>query len=341
MLTSSCTAFDPKWYPDSGATNHLTPNLDNLVNKSNYEGNDQIQMGNGTGLGIHHIGSSTFQSKFDPKILSIRQLLHVPSITKNLLSVSQFAKDNAVFFEFFPNSCYVRDQVTRKILMQGRLEGGLYVFDPPSFLHSTSSNIHSRSSSRSALSCSSTIKEPLSSVDTCSIESLDSTTQSYPTSPSVFSLWHNRLGHPAQAIVRFVMKSCSIPHSNKVDSVFCPACCLGKIHNLPFPSTSTEYSTPLQLVHTDLWGPSPTSSSNRYRYYIHFIDECTKFTWIYMLKNKSEAFKTFCNFKTQVELQLGLKIKSLQSDWGGEYIAFTDFLQSHGIQHRLSCPGSH
>lgn len=72
-----------------------------------------------------------------------------------------------------------------------------------------------------------------------------------------------------------------------------------------------------------------------------FIDECTKFTWIYMLKNKSEASKTFCNFKTQVELQLRLKIKSLQSDWRGEYRALTDFLQSHGIHHRLSCPDSH
>lgn len=60
-----------------------------------------------------------------------------------------------------------------------------------------------------------------------------------------------------------------------------------------------------------------------------------------MLRNKSEAFKAFFQFKTHVELQLDLKIKSIQSDWGGEYRAFTNFLQDHGIHHRISCPESH
>lgn len=50
-----------------------------------------------------------------------------------------------------------------------------------------------------------------------------------------------------------------------------------------------------------------------------------------MLSNKSEAFKAFFQFKTHVELQLDLKIKSIQSDWGGEYRAFTNFLQDHGF----------
>lgn len=90
---------------------------------------------------------------------------------------------------------------------------------------------------------------------------------------------------------------------------------------------------PLQLIHMDLWGPSPTPSLNGYRYYIHLIDECTKFTWIYMLRNRSEVFKTFCHFKTYVELQLDFKIKNIQSDWGGEYQAFTHYLQDNGIHY--------
>lgn len=60
-----------------------------------------------------------------------------------------------------------------------------------------------------------------------------------------------------------------------------------------------------------------------------------------MLGNKSEAFETFCNFKAQVELQLGCSIKNIQSGWGGEYRAFTDFLTGNGIHHRISYPGSH
>lgn len=60
-----------------------------------------------------------------------------------------------------------------------------------------------------------------------------------------------------------------------------------------------------------------------------------------MLRNKSEAFQTFCNFKALVELQLGTKIKNIQSDWRGEYRTFTGFLQTNGINHSISCPGSH
>ena len=79
------------------------------------------------------------------------------------------------------------------------------------------------------------------------------------------------------------------------------------------------YSSPLELIHTDLWGPAHTISKNGNRYYITFIDAYSRFTWIYIIKQKSEALHTFVNFKNQVELQTGLKIKALQSDGGGEF----------------------
>lgn len=101
MIASSNTASDSRWYPDSGATNCLTHDLTNLMNKVHFDGNDQVRMGDGSGLDIHHIGSSFFQSPFNTKVLNLKHLLHVPSITKNLLSVSQFAKDNKVFLNSF------------------------------------------------------------------------------------------------------------------------------------------------------------------------------------------------------------------------------------------------
>lgn len=97
------------------------------------------------------------------------------------------------------------------------------------------------------------------------------------------------------------MFNCNV-HNNKMESSFCSACSLVKLKKIPFPSSSDEYPTPLHLIHTDLWGPSPTPNSNGYRYYIHFIDDYTIFTWLYILRNKSEAFQTFGNFKTKVEL---------------------------------------
>lgn len=131
------------------------------------------------------------------------------------------------------------------------------------------------------------------------------------------------------------MSSCNIQHSNKIDSSFCTACCLGKIRR-PFPPTLNECPAPLHLMHTNLWGPSPIPSSSGYKYYIHFVDDYTKFTWIYLLRNKSEAFPIFCQFKAQLELLLESQIKSTQSDKGD---AFTDSLKTSGIHHR-ACPGA-
>lgn len=109
MLANSQTNFDQNWYPDSGATNHITPNINNLTNRTNCSGNEQAHIGDGLGLKICHTRSAFFPSQFNSKILYLKQLLHVPQITKNLLSVSKFAFDNNVFFEFFPKSCYVKD----------------------------------------------------------------------------------------------------------------------------------------------------------------------------------------------------------------------------------------
>lgn len=97
--------------------------------KADYLGHDQIQVGNGASLSIHHVGNSTFSSPFTSKLLSLNQLLHVPSITKNLISVSKFARENHVFFEFFLDFCFVKDQDSKVVLLEGRLKNGLYDFN--------------------------------------------------------------------------------------------------------------------------------------------------------------------------------------------------------------------
>ncbi|KAF7842167.1 Retrovirus-related Pol polyprotein from transposon TNT 1-94 [Senna tora] len=96
-----------------------------------------------------------------------------------------------------------------------------------------------------------------------------------------------------------------------------------------------------ELVYSDLWGPAPVTSSRKYRYYISFIDAFSKYTWVYLLKAKSDAFEAFQLFKSQAELQLNTKLLAFQSDYGGEYRPFSAFLKTHGIQHRLSCPHTH
>lgn len=126
---------------------------------------------------------------------------------------------------------------------------------------------------------------------------------------------------------------------SKNDNItLCSACELGKNHKLFFSDSHTVYSTPLQLIFSDVWGPVHNVSNNGFRYYVSFVDAFSRYTWIFFLKHKSEVFQIFQQFKTNVELQCNHKIKALQTDWGGEYRSLVHFFKKFGIDHRVSCP---
>ncbi|CAJ2668996.1 unnamed protein product [Trifolium pratense] len=156
-------------------------------------------------------------------------------------------------------------------------------------------------------------------------------------------MWHLRLGHPNGQTLKLALKLCNISIQNNENdvSLFCTACCMGKAHRLHSSSSQTTYSHPLELVFSDLWGPAPSTSSLGYHYYISFIDAYSRYTWIYLIKSKSEALTIFKQFKTMAELQFGHSLKSFQSDWGGEFRSFTKYLTDLGITHRLICPHTH
>ena len=334
---SSKSQQDMNWYPDSGATNHLTADSTNLMTQTEFFGTDKVHIGDGKGLSIKHIGQSSFPSPYVSKILSLNNLLHVPKITKNLLSVSQFCLDNNVFFEFHSRFCLVKDQDSKIVVLKGTLNNGLYVFDSNQITLNNAAPSHSQSRS-SSMPRSFTV--PVK--NTVSFPVVNKTALVHDARPvDVFELWHRRLGHPSQKIVNSVLTCCNVQTRNKMIHSVCSACCYGKIHKFPyFPSTST-YNEPLQLLHTDLWGPTTDPSSSGYRYYISFVDAFSRYTWIFMLKQKSDALVVFKSFKTQVEFQFGFSIKTLQSDWGGEYRPFTSLLSSFGIVHRNSVPHAH
>lgn len=98
---------------------------------------------------------------------------------------------------------------------------------------------------------------------------------------------------------------------------FCDACKMGKMHQQPHISQPVHTTQPFELIHTDLWGPSSTVSSLGFKYYIHFIDDFTRYTWIYPLVLKSEAPKVVQQFIALVKCQFSSNIKSIQTDWGG------------------------
>ena len=156
-------------------------------------------------------------------------------------------------------------------------------------------------------------------------------------------LWHTRLGHPHYRTVASLSKLGSISCSNKLvnnDSEICVGCRLGKSHRLPFSLNNERCAMPFDRLHCDLWGPSPVSFFNGYRYYAVFIDDCTRFSWIFPLKHKYDFFDNFINLQRFIETQFSAKIKSFQCDGGTEFTnnKFRSHLHSCGIDLRLACP---
>uniref|UniRef100_A0A2N9FJQ3 Integrase catalytic domain-containing protein n=1 Tax=Fagus sylvatica TaxID=28930 RepID=A0A2N9FJQ3_FAGSY len=103
-------------------------------------------------------------------------------------------------------------------------------------------------------------------------------------------------------------------------------------------SVGNGQNLPIQNI--DLWGPAPVTASNDFRFYLVFVDEFTKFTWVYLLKHKSDTFQVFTQFRAMIETQFSLPIKILRTDCGGEFLStpFNQFCSSKGIIHQLSCP---
>ena len=87
---------------------------------------------------------------------------------------------------------------------------------------------------------------------------------------------------------------------------------------MKFPFGATRANEFLELIHNDAFGPVHVPSLGGYLYYVSFIDDFSRNTWLYFLKNKLEVFKKFKEFKALVENQTGKKIKVLRTDNGGE-----------------------
>ncbi|KAH0645845.1 hypothetical protein KY284_033729 [Solanum tuberosum] len=122
MMSPSATV-DNSWFADSGATNHVTLNLSQLSIHTDYSGEDNLVVGNSQKLSIHHSSSSKLPCTTRP--INLNEILHVPSITKSLRSVSQFTKNNNVFMEFHPSYCFVIDP-QGKTLLRGSLNDSFY-----------------------------------------------------------------------------------------------------------------------------------------------------------------------------------------------------------------------
>lgn len=117
--------IDPNWYVDTGATDHITTDLERLATRDRYTGGDQVQVANGAGLSITHIGNSSITGSIHP--LYLNHILHAPKINRHLISVRKLSSNNNVFVEFYPKSFLVKDRATKTTLLTRKCRNGLYM----------------------------------------------------------------------------------------------------------------------------------------------------------------------------------------------------------------------
>lgn len=166
------------WHPDTVATNNITSDLTNLQIVDEYYGSDKLIIGNGVGLNIAHTGASTLHSQ--NRIFTLRNILHVLNIAKQLLSVQQFAIDNNVYFEFHGRYFVMKDEVNKQLLLQGTAEDRIYKFQG----------------------------------------TLKPFPQAFVAAKDNYEQWHTRLGHPAFSIVKQVLHSLNLSRSNPAFNKF-------------------------------------------------------------------------------------------------------------------------
>ncbi|XP_052725873.1 retrovirus-related Pol polyprotein from transposon TNT 1-94 isoform X1 [Vigna angularis] len=149
------------------------------------------------------------------------------------------------------------------------------------------------------------------------------------------SLLHAQFGHPSLAKLQQL-----VPRLSTLSSLSCESCQLGKHTRSSFPrSVSQRASSPFSLVHSDIWGPSRVKSILGFQYFVTFIDDYSRCTWLFLMKNRSELFSIFQSFFNEIKTQFGVSIRNLRSDNGREYLShpFKQFMASHGILHQTSC----
>ncbi|KAH9646466.1 retrovirus-related pol polyprotein from transposon RE2 [Citrus sinensis] len=268
--------------------------------KGYQSGTSKLVIGNGVGLFITHTGSAVLRMKssINHVDLKLNNILLVPKITKNLICISKLTRDNDVVVEFTNDFCFVKDKVRNLIMLQGKAEKGLYRL---LFVSSNKTSPYLSNQGLFAHVQSDVSTQPISMFSVVDSKcqnkiasQLQTEAQCSQNSDCMLStmVLHQRLGHPNARVLNHVINSC--PSFKTIDG------------NKGFDSCDAY-----------LWGPALTLSIQGYKYYISFVDDYTRFTWIFPLKTKVEAFPVFKVFKAQVEKQLDKPIKCLQSDWGG------------------------
>ncbi|CAL5322797.1 unnamed protein product [Camellia sinensis] len=303
LFGSSSGISSSVWLFDSGASHYMTPHLSLLQNCTPPPFPITVNAVNGSGMSVISVGSVL---PFAMSVVSIPSVLYVPQLSVSLLSISQL--DASSFDVIFSSSiCSVQDRISKQQIGTGRRVGDLYVVESLHLPLTTSPTVFS----------------------SFQLDSLS----------NPFYLWHSRLRHLSTDRLRSLAQSGVLGKVSLSELTECQGCKLAKMTALPFHKSTSISDTPFSLVHTDVWGPSPILTKGGSAYYVSFVDDCTRYTWVYLMTHNSDFYQIYRTFQSMITTQFGSTIKVLRSDLSGEYFKteFCEYLANLGTIHQISC----
>ena len=295
------------WYLDSGATHHVSGDS-NVFSEIHPTNAAQVRSAGGRNHSVAGVGDVNFQSS-SGVIKKISSVLYMPSITKNLLSVGSLTDQNKTLV-FKSQQCFIVDNVTQSIYA-----------------------IATREKSRGLYRLQAGFK--MICHDEPEIYAVHLQTPA--------NLWHKRLGHFHPKGMQRMLASEAVrgmPPLRFTGQV-CHSCQLGKHARTKMPKQATHRSTNiLELVYSDVCGPFKVNSTGGTRYFVTFIDDYSRKTWVYFVSQNSQVLDKFRQFVHSVTTSTGQPLIALRTDNGGEYTsnAFKDFCLSKGISRELTPP---
>ncbi|KAL2230511.1 UNVERIFIED_CONTAM: Retrovirus-related Pol polyprotein from transposon RE2 [Sesamum indicum] len=281
LLNSETSLYD-SWIIDSGATAHMCNN-NALLDKINTNiPNSYIHLADNSKCKIVNSGDLNLGGR-----IQLKDVLYVPGLKFNLLSVSKICNNTSIRFEFIQSHCIVQDHMTNEVLAIGCQIGKLYIIKDQHFDQKHIKNI----------------------MESC--RELGLSALSIPS-----EIWHRRLGHASQN----VMIHTRLVKESKVQENICETCPLAKQQRLSFPLSVSTSDFCFDLMHIDLWGPYNEYSISRCNYMMTIVDDHNRCTWVFLMKQKSETTSLLIDFHKMILTQFDKRIKIVRTDNGSEFL---------------------
>ena len=291
------------WIVDSGASDHMTGDATIFDTYSSCPNNLTVRIADGSLSKVAGTGSVVLS-----RDLTLNSVLLVPNLDCNLLSISKLTKEKRCITNFSSTHCEFQDLDSGKTIGNAEECSGLYILkehhDPQ--------------------------EQPQMTVGS------NSFSVSCQNNDSAIRLWHYRLGHPNVMYLKHLFPSL---FNKNPQSFECEICQLSKQVRSHFPIQPYKESSPFSMIHSDIWGPSRIKNVTGTRWFVSFIDDHTRLTWVFLMKEKSETSQIFKNFKNMIQTQFQSKIQILKSDNARDYFnsILGEFLAQEGIVHLSSC----